>query len=136
MRAFRFAPRTAMALIGLITVASWSGASTVLAADEPTDHDHTHAATTTAPRPDSSSMSDMMQQMQAMHAKMMAAKTPTERAALLQAHMALMESGMTMMQGMQGASAKRMDMMQMMMQMMMDHMCTSTPDAQKPNAPK
>jgi hypothetical protein len=132
MRPFRFAPRAAMALIGLISVASLSGVSTVLAADEAADHDHSHAATASAPKPDSSAMADMMQQMQAMHAKMMAAKTPAERAALMQAHMALMQSGMSMMQGMQGASAKRMDIMQMMM----DRMSTPSPDAQKPNATK
>lgn len=88
-----------------------------------------------------------MQKMQAMHEKMMAAKTPEQRQALMSEHMKLMREGMAMMKGMRGGMGmgndgkgtagmknggsmedrhrmmeKRMDMMEGMMQMMMDRM--------------
>lgn len=85
-----------------------------------------------------------MKSMQAMHDKMMAAKTPEERQALMAEHMKMMQEGMSMMKdmksqggmgGMQGSQGmggdmanrqqmmeKRMDMMESMMQMMMDRM--------------
>jgi hypothetical protein len=90
-------------------------------------------------------MDSMMKSMQEMHDKMMAAKTPEERSALMQEHMKTMQDGMAMMDrmrdGMMGGGGmgmgggkdagngmrmdpemmgKRMDMMDMMMQMMMD----------------
>ncbi|MEO8224366.1 MAG: hypothetical protein ABI661_06135 [Gammaproteobacteria bacterium] len=78
---------------------------------------------------------DQMKSMQAMHDKMLAAKTPEERNALMNEQMKLMQNGMGMMGGMgpgamgakpgdmavrQGMIEQRMDMMQSMMQMMMD----------------
>ena len=78
---------------------------------------------------------DQMKAMQAMHDKMMAAKTPEERNALMAEQMKLMQGGMGMMgrmgpgamagkpgdmAGRQGMMEQRMDMMQSMMQMMMD----------------
>ena len=78
---------------------------------------------------------DQMKAMQAMHDKMLAAKTPDERNALMAEQMKLMQSGMGMMGGMgpgaradkpgdmaarQGMMEQRMDMMQSMMQMMID----------------
>ena len=75
--------------------------------------------------------------MQEMHDKMMAAKTPEERNALMAEHMKTMQDGMAMMSGMSSGATgdmpgdagmrnqmmeKRMDMMQTMMQMMMDRM--------------
>ena len=80
---------------------------------------------------------DQMKAMQAMHDKMMAAKTPEERNALMAEQMKLMQDGMGMMGRMgpgamggksgdmgarQGMMEQRMDMMQSMMQMMMDRM--------------
>ena len=86
---------------------------------------------------------DHMKAMQQMHEKMLAAKTPAERDALMAEQMQLMQSGMNMMGGMggmggmgagtapgkpadmatrQGMMEQRMDMMQSMMQMMMDRM--------------
>ena len=86
---------------------------------------------------------DQMKAMQQMHEKMLAAKTPAERNALMAEQMKLMQNGMNMMGGMggmggMGAGAapgkpadmaarqarmeQRMDMMQSMMQMMMDRM--------------
>ena len=79
-----------------------------------------------------------MKTMGEMHDKMMAAKTPEERNALMAEHMTAMQEGMTMMNGMpadgmggsmKGGMAahhqmmeKRMKMMQSTMQMMMDRL--------------
>ena len=86
-------------------------------------------------------MDAQMKTMQAMHDKMMAAKTPEERSKLMAEHMKSMQDGMAMMEGMSGAGMqgmggmggmggdmaarhqtmeKRMEMMQTMMKMMMD----------------
>lgn len=90
-----------------------------------------------------------MKTMQSMHDKMMAAKTPEERKALMGEHMKAMQDGMTMMGKMGSGGAmsgmdagtkkggmsmdmmahhdmmeKRMEMMTSMMQMMMDRMPT------------
>ncbi len=82
-------------------------------------------------------MDGQMKAMREMHDKMMAAKTPEERNALMAEHMKTMQDGMAMMNGMssggtagmQGDAAtrsqmmeKRMQMMQSMMQMMMDRL--------------
>ncbi|MBC7733121.1 MAG: hypothetical protein H7306_14695 [Bacteriovorax sp.] len=95
-------------------------------------------------------MESRMKAMQEMHQKMMNAKTPEERSALMADHMKAMQGGMSMMKGMgamdgkgpmegmgamgdaQGMPAgmvrhhkmmeERMAMMQMMMEMMMDRM--------------
>lgn len=66
-----------------------------------------------------------MQNMQAMHDRMTAAKTPAERQALMADHMKAMQDGMIAMHRMQGVKGSasmstRMDMMTMMLQMMMD----------------
>jgi hypothetical protein len=90
------------------------------------------------------SMELRMKAMQEMHQKVMNAKTPEERNALMAEHMKAMQGGMSMMKGMgamegMGAMAdakgmpaetamhlkmmeERMATMQMMMQMMMDRM--------------
>lgn len=89
--------------------------------------------------PGQPAMQAQMNAMQAMHEKMLAAKTPQERTALLAVHMKTMQESMSMMQGMKGDGAKmdpaarqpmmemRMDMMQSMMEMMMDRMPASPP---------
>lgn len=78
--------------------------------------------------------------MQDMHQKMMTAKTPEERQALMGEHVRAMQGGMSMMKEMSGggggastkgalappktrmeAMEQRMDMMQLMMEMMLDH---------------
>jgi len=92
-------------------------------------------------------MDEHMKAMQAMHERMVAAKTSEEWKALMDEHMKLMQDGMAMMQqmgagmqgmgGMQGGKGmpanmaerqqmmeKRMQMMESMMQMMMDRMQT------------
>ncbi len=104
-------------------------------------------ASAAAPMPP---MEPRMKAMQDMHQKMMNAKTPEERSALMADHMKAMQGGMSMMKGMgamdgkgsmegMGAMAdckgvptdmakhhtmmeERMTMMQMMMEMMMDRM--------------
>jgi hypothetical protein len=86
---------------------------------------------------------EQMKAMQEMHEKMLSAKTPEERNALMTSQMTLMHNGMSMMGEMggmnhmgagsmmgkpaemparQGMMEQRMDMMQSMMQMMMDRM--------------
>jgi len=93
-------------------------------------------------------MDSKMKVMHEMHEKMMSAKTPDEKKALMAEHMKTMQEGMAMMSmmsgsgkgGMQGKKPmpgnmkerqqmmeKRMDMMETMMQMMMDDM--PAPDA-------
>ena len=87
--------------------------------------------------PEMARMANHMKAMQEMHDKMMAAKTPEERSALMADHMKTMQDGMTMMNGtspggmgsMKGdmparhqMMEKRMEMMQSMMQMMMDRL--------------
>lgn len=84
-------------------------------------------------------MDAQMNAMRDMHQKMMAAKTPEERNALMAEHMKTMRDSMSMMNDMmEGKSSnsqppspqmmqKQMEMMQMMMQMMMDRMGPSAP---------
>ena len=96
--------------------------------------------------PEMARMDTQMKAMREMHDKMMAAKTPEERNALMAEHMKAMQEGMTMMngmpaggmsgmsgmsgmKGMKGDMAehhqmmeKRMEMMQATMQMMMDRL--------------
>ena len=82
-------------------------------------------------------MDAQMKSMQEMHNKMMAAKTPEERTALMSEHTKTMQDGMAMMNGMspggmsgmpkdmasrQQMMEKHMEMMQSMMQMMMDRL--------------
>ena len=95
--------------------------------------------------PDMAGMDTQMKAMQEMHDKMMAAKTPEERNALMAEHMKTMQEGMTMMNGMSPGGMKcdmkggmkgdmaahhqmemRMEMMQSMMQMMMDRLPAAT----------
>lgn len=97
-------------------------------------------ATTMPAMPDNSKM---MQTMHEMHEKMMNAKTPEERNALMVDHMKTMQDGMSMMSSMKNAEQmkggmpsemagrqqmmeKRMEMMESMMQMMLDRMPAST----------
>lgn len=115
------------------------------------EHQGHHPAGTSAPAPEQkkvpakamgaekmAAMAQHMTAMQAMHEKMVAAKTPDERQALMADHMKLMQDGMSMMKqmsGMPGGVAtggnmaehhqmmeKRMAMMASMMQMMMDRL--------------
>lgn len=113
------------------------------------DHDQHHPGSSTANTAPAKStkpadgriakMDSQMMAMQDMHDKMMAAKTPEERNALMADHMKTMQTSMMMMNDMMGAKTggkqtpspqmmqKQMDMMRMMMQMMMDQMPQQTP---------
>ena len=123
----------------LVGAAAWSAPDDQHQAHHPAD-----AASTPAPKPmrgksgaDMAPMDAQMKTMGAMHDKMMAAKTPEERNALMPEHMKAMQGGMAMMAGMapgampgmkgdmaahHQAMEKRMEMMQAMMQMMMDRL--------------
>ena len=112
--------------------------------DEHAGHHPAGSAAATASKPASAqkgpSMAKMDAQTQAMrgmHEKMMAAKTPEERSALMAEHMKTMQDGMTMMNGMGAGGTqpmkgnmamhhqmmeKRMEMMGASMQMMMDRL--------------
>jgi hypothetical protein len=116
-------------------------------------HHPSAAAAPASAAPASGQMDAMMKSMQDMHDRMMAAKTPEERATLMQEHMKLMHDGMAMMGQMRGGKGgmgmgmgmggmmgggrpmgpemmgKRMDMMEMMMQMMMDREAMKAPAA-------
>jgi hypothetical protein len=88
--------------------------------------------------PEVARMTNQMKAMQDMHEKMMAAKTPEDRSALMAEHMKTMQDGMDMMKGMGGMAGtkspptdmtqrqtvmeQRMDMMQIMMEMMVDRL--------------
>ena len=88
--------------------------------------------------PEMARMANQRKAMQDMHEKMMAAKTPEERSALMAEHMKTMQDGMGMMKGMAGMAGpkspptnmterqtmmeQRMDMMQTMMEMMVDRL--------------
>ncbi len=87
-------------------------------------------------------MHDHMKDMQAMRDKMMNAKTPAERQALMAEHTKTMHEGMAMMKGMKDMPMDMskhhqmmemcMDLMQTMMEMMMQRM----PDGTMPPAGK
>jgi len=131
------------------------GGSLVLAgcATGPKEEDHAahHPPGATAPAPAAPTpgqMDAMKKSMQEMHDKMRAAKTPEERAALMQEHRKLMHDGMGMMCRMHGGQGggmgmggggmptspemmgQRMDMMEMMM--MMDREAMKPPAGSAP----
>jgi hypothetical protein len=142
------------AVLGLLVAGASLGAAAQTAAEHTQHHPAGSPSPSTsmaAPSPQGMGMGQMagmeqqMKAMQAMHEKMVAAQTPTQRQALMAEHMKLMQDGMAMMGGsnmggmggMQGPKAKpmsmsdrqqmmemRMEMMQSMMQMMMDRMPT------------
>ena len=104
------------------------------------DHQAHHPAGSSAPAtsapvaPSFEGMGAQMKSMQAMHERMVAAKTPEERKALMAEYMQAMRGGMAMMKAVKEGTAPalpaerqrtlemRMDMCQSMMQMMMDRM--------------
>lgn len=95
---------SALALAAALAFSSTSA----LAANHEQDHTehHPEAPATVAPAPDMGAkvppqaMQKQMQAMKAMHEKMMNAKTPEERSALMAEHMQTMRDGMGMMQKM------------------------------------
>ena len=153
-----FKTLAAIATVSVITM------SPAFAADPP-EHSHDHpaakgankGAASKASKEALSGMDARMRDMQAMHEKMLAARTPAERSALMAEHMKSMRDGMAMMDktggmgmnmGMKkdgGAGGgmdmkksggagmshemmeKRMDMMQQMMKMMMESTAAVSP---------
>ena len=130
-------------LLALVFAVSSLGTSAWAAPkDEHTGHHPAESAPASTskqvPAKKESSMAKMdaqTQAMPAMHEKMIAAKTPEERSALMAEHMKTMQDGMAMMNGMPAGSMKpmkghmsmhhqmmekRMEMMGASMQMMMD----------------
>ncbi|WP_366887835.1 hypothetical protein, partial [Streptomyces sp. NPDC005476] len=99
--------------------------------------------TTRRPSKSNRAADDQMQAMRVMHEKMMNAKTPQERAALMDEQMKVMQNGMSMMEMMgahsssmpmssrQGSMEMSMEMMQMMMQAMMDRQTAREHPAEK-----
>ena len=146
-----------LSTLALAAALAFASTST-LAANHEQDHTehHPEAPAAVAPAPDMGAkvppqaMQKQIQAMKAMHEKMVNAKTPEERSALMAEHMQTMRDGMGMMQkmgqsggmgGMGGMGASkggkamacdmheshrmmgmRMEMMESMMQMMMDRM--------------
>jgi hypothetical protein len=132
--------------IHLISLAfAASSLSTSALAAQPDEHTGHHPAGSAPaakqvpakPGPSMATMDAQTQAMRGMHEKMMAAKTPEERSALMAEHMKTMQDGMTMMNGMPGGGMKamqgdmsvhhqmmekRMEMMGASMQMMMDRL--------------
>jgi hypothetical protein len=135
----------AIAVVALLAGCAQFAAKDTSQADKHAAH-HPAAA---AGQVDPARVDQQMRTMQDMHQKMMAAKTPSERAALMQEHMKAMQGGMAMMGQMRGTSPqesgkssmpggmsmqhdmmqRRMDMMEMMMQMMMDREAARPPAA-------
>lgn len=145
----------AAAAVALAGCSSFPGSGTKQA-DE---HEAHHPAAETAPKVDPGKFDQQMKTMQEMHQKMMTAKTPSERAALMKEHMKVMQDGMAMMGQMGGGMPmmsqkgggmpmqgggmssmpggpsmhknmmQRMDMMEMMMQMMVDREAAMPPAA-------
>ena len=130
-------------------------------AQDPVDHTAHHPESTSAsaksvtaapkavaPKDSAKKMDEQMKMMRDMHEKMMNAKTPEERNALMAEHMKAMQGGMAMMGNMNKMDGdakskmkgdmpadmdkhqmmeKRMEMMENMMQMMMDRMPAPAP---------
>ena len=113
----------------LIATAALALVTVGYATTPPTQNEHaTHHSVdlSSAPKVDTAKVDQQMKVMQDMHAKMMAAKKPEERAALMQEHMKAMQDGMAMMGQMRASTAadmamdhdmmyRRMDMMETMM---------------------
>jgi len=116
----------------VLVLAVAAAISTGVLAQSDKDHAAHHPEGASAP----AQMDMQMKSMQEMHEKMMSAKTPEERQALMTEHMKSMQNGMAMMGQMKAPGAKpmspemmgkRMNMMEMMMQMMMDREAARAP---------
>jgi len=132
----------ARTFVALSSVALVTGCATATGPGKAAEHARHHPArAASAP---ASAVPDRMKAMRDMHDKMMNAKTPEEKQALMAEHMKAMHGGMQMMKGMgakgspddmaqrQKMMEERMDTMQMMMDMMMQRM----PASGVPPAPK
>lgn len=124
-------------IIALCAAVALSGCASVRSEQ---DHAAHHPSGASAPAATPAQMDTRMKSMQEMHERMMAAKTPPERQALMAEHMKAMQDGMAMMGQMKPPAGKspgmpmspemmgkRMDMMEMMMQLMMDREAARAP---------
>lgn len=117
-------------LLSAVAAVSLAACSALPGGAKPAEDHSAHQAAAGAAPHDMSQMDGRMKRMHDMHAKMQAAKTPEERAALMEEHKKAMQDGMAGMGPMKGGMGmagghhemmmRRMDRMEMMMQMMMD----------------
>jgi len=143
--------RTKILAVSTLVTVIFSGVSFAQAPKADEDHSAHHPAgsapAASAPAPSPEAFNQQMKAMQDMHQRMQAAKTPAERAKLMDDHMRIMRSGMVMMSQMHGGASgmagmsgmrssasegmggmmnmhmqmeRRMVMMEQMMQMMID----------------
>lgn len=111
-----------------LTILALAGGALAQAPKAGADHSahHPPASAASAAAPVLDAFDRQMRAMQGMHQRMQSAQTPAERAALMDEHMKLMQSGMAMTGPMRGSMdmhqqmERRMAMMEQMMQMMVD----------------
>ena len=139
-------PLTLSLALVAVGATSWAAQHDQHKGHHPAGSASTSKSTSGKTTPEMAQMDNQMKAMREMHDKMMAAKTPAERDALMAEHMKTMKEGMGMMKGMggmggmggmSGTQAKgtpsdmtqrqsmmeqRMDMMQSMMEMMVDRL--------------
>jgi hypothetical protein len=126
----------AFGVAALLSTGAFAGSDKEHAAHHPAGAASAPAPASKAPTP--TQVEQQTRSLREMHERMMAARTPEERQALMAEHMKAMQDGMAMMgqmrgEGGEGAGGRaggmstcarmmgpRMDMMEMMMQMMMD----------------
>ncbi|BEP51730.1 MULTISPECIES: hypothetical protein [Variovorax] len=118
--------------LGSIALVFLAGCTALTSADDQKDKDHLRHHPPAATAPAAMKSEQQMAQMREMHRKMMAARTPQERQALMAEHMKAMQGGMSMMCEMGAAPAPQsgapsddmmkrcMAMKDMTMQMMQD----------------
>lgn len=119
-------------ILGSVALVFLAGCNALPSADGKKDKDHLLHHPPAATAPAAMKSDQQMAQMREMHRKMMAAKTPQERQALMAEHMKAMQGGMSMMCEMGAAPAPQsgapsdemmkrcMAMRDMTMQMMQD----------------
>ncbi|MEO8315327.1 MAG: hypothetical protein ABI645_11085, partial [Pseudomonadota bacterium] len=99
---------THLTITAALALATASFAATPLAQDEHAAH---HAAGPVAvPMLDTANFDQQIKMMQSMHDKIMAAKTPSERSALMKQQMKAMQNGMAMMAQMRSNMSDNMPM--------------------------
>src|SRR6266702_6717008 len=142
-------PLTSMAASLVVILLAFAPALSRGAPPAVDEHGHGQGASQVAKSPTAQpkalpDVDAQMKKMQEIHERMMAAKTPEERAKLTDEQMQAMQQGMAMMNGLKNPHGgmgsngmrhdmmeKRMDMMQMMMTMMMDRQSVESAPAGK-----
>lgn len=92
-------------ILGSAALVFLAGCTALTSADGKKDKDHLLHHPSAALSPAATKSDQQMAQMREMHRKMMAAKTPQERQALMAEHMKAMQGGMSMMCQMGTASS-------------------------------